>query len=101
MNVEAFRVRSKSKNLEEAGKVAARVTLRGHAKNITCPIYIVAGTKDRLTSPDAARKLAAEVSGPCVLSVIEGGNHVVNNLWYHYRDQTADWMADQLGAPKR
>ena len=41
-------------------------------------------------------KLAAEVSGPCVLSVIEGGNHVVNNLWYRYRDQTADWMAERL-----
>jgi len=101
INVEAFRVRSHSANLEEAAKTAARMTLRGHAKNITCPIYIVAGTKDRLTSPDEARKLAAEVSGPCVLSVIEGGNHVVNNLWYRYRDQTADWMATQLGVGRR
>ena len=98
INVEAFRVRSHSANLDEAGKVARRMTLEGHAKNITCPIYIVAGTRDRLTSPDEARKLAAEVSGPCVLSVIEGGNHVVNNLWYRYRDQTADWMARALGA---
>ena len=101
INVETFRVRSHSKNLDEASQVAARMTLKGHAKNITCPIYIVAGTKDRLTSPDEARKLAAEVSGPCVLSIIEGGNHVVNNLWYRYRDQTADWMATQLGAVKR
>jgi dienelactone hydrolase len=100
LNVEAFRVRSKSNNLEEAGKVAARMTLRGVAKNITCPIYIVAGSRDRLTSPDQARKLAAEVTGPCVLDVVEGGNHVVNNLWYRYRDQTADWMAVQLGAPR-
>ena len=98
INVEAFRVRSHSADLDEAGQVARRMTLRGHAKNITCPIYIVAGTNDRLTSPDEARKLAAEVSGPCVLSVIEGGNHVVNNLWYRYRDQTADWMARALGA---
>lgn len=98
INVEAFRARTHSKTLDEAGRIAARMTLRGHAKNITCPIYIVAGTRDRLTSPDEARKLAAEVSGPCVLSVIEGGNHVVNNLWYRYRDQTADWMAAQLGA---
>jgi len=97
INVEAFRVRSHSANLDEASQVARRMTLKGHAKNITCPIYIVAGTKDRLTSPDEARKLAAEVSGPCVLSVIEGGNHVVNNLWYRYRDQTADWMARALG----
>jgi 2,6-dihydroxypseudooxynicotine hydrolase len=100
MNVEAFRVRSKSANLEEAGKVALRVSLKGIAKNITCPIYIVAGTKDRLTPVDAAQQLAAEVSGPCVLSIVEGGNHVVNNYWYRYRDQTADWMAAQLGAGK-
>ena len=101
MNVETFRVRSKSANLEEAGKVALRFSLAGIAKNISCPIYIVAGTKDRLTPHTEAEKLAAEVSGPCVLSVIEGGNHVVNNLWYRYRDQTADWMAQQLGAAKR
>jgi 2,6-dihydroxypseudooxynicotine hydrolase len=101
MNVEAFRVRSKSADLEEAGKVALRFSLAGCAKNITCPIYIVAGTKDRLTPHTEAQKLAAAVSGPCVLSVIEGGNHVVNNLWYRYRDQTADWMATQLRAAKR
>lgn len=101
INVEAFRVRAKCANLEEAGKVALRMTLAECAKNITCPIYIVAGTKDRLTSHTAAEQLAAAVSGPCVLSVIEGGNHVVNNLWYRYRDQTADWMAAQLGAAKR
>ena len=96
MNVEAFRVRSKSATLEEAGKVALRMSLKGVARNITCPIYIVAGTRDRLTPHTEAEKLAAEVSGPCVLSVIEGGNHVVNNLWYRYRDQTADWMAARL-----
>ena len=96
INVETFRVRSKSATLEEAGKVALRMSLKGVAKKITCPIYIVAGTRDRLTPHTEAEKLAAEVSGPCVLSVIEGGNHVVNNLWYRYRDQTADWMADRL-----
>ena len=91
-------MRSKSTNLEEAGKVALRISLKGVARDITCPIYIVAGTKDRLTPHTEAQKLAAEVSGPCVLSVIEGGNHVVNNLWYRYRDQSADWMATQLAA---
>jgi dienelactone hydrolase len=101
INVEAFRVRSKSAKLEEAGKVSARMSLKGIARNITCPIYIVAGTRDRLTSHTHAEKLAAEVSGPCVLAVIEGGNHVVNNLWYRYRDQTADWLATQLGVAKR
>jgi len=101
INVEAFRVRSKSATLEEAGRVSVRMSLKGIAKNITCPIYIVAGTRDRLTPHTHAEKLAAEVSGPCVLSVIEGGNHVVNNLWYRYRDQTADWLATQLGVAQR
>jgi 2,6-dihydroxypseudooxynicotine hydrolase len=101
INVEAFRVRSKSADLEQAGRVAVRMSLKGVAKNITCPIYIVAGTRDRLTPHTHAEKLAAEVSGPCVLSVIEGGNHVVNNLWYRYRDQTADWLATQLGVAQR
>ena len=40
----------------------------------------------------ATGKLDREI----LLSVVEGGNHVVNNLWYRYRDQTADWMAEQL-----
>ena len=75
-----------------------RFSLAECAKNISCPIYIVAGTQDRLTPHTQAEKLAASVSGPCVLSVIEGGNHVVNNLWYRYRDQTADWMATRLRA---
>ena len=96
INVDTFRVRSKSATLEDAGKVAARISLAGVAKNIRCPIYIVAGTKDRLTPHTEAERLAREVSGPCVLSIIEGGNHVVNNLWYRYRDQTADWLANEL-----
>ncbi|MBI3068049.1 MAG: alpha/beta hydrolase, partial [Betaproteobacteria bacterium] len=70
INVEAFRVRAKCATLEEAARVAARFTLKGIAKNISCPIFIVAGTKDRLTSHTEARRLAAEVSGPCELLIV-------------------------------
>lgn len=101
INTEAFRARTHSVTLDETLAKVKRMTLRGCAQNITCPIYIVAGTNDRLISPDDAKKLAADVKGPCVLSIIEGGNHVVNNYWYRYRDQTADWMATQLGVAKR
>ena len=101
INTEAFRVRTHSATPDEAWKKILRMTLRGCAQDITCPIYIVAGTNDRLISADDAKKLAADVKGPCVLSIIEGGNHVVNNYWYRYRDQTADWMATQLGVEKR
>ncbi len=97
---EAFRVRSHSKTMEEAREVAKTLTLEGVAKNITCPIYIVAGELDRLTPPENARRIADEVSGPKVLDIIEGGNHVVNNRRYMYQTQCADWMAEQLQLPK-
>ncbi len=97
---DAFRVRSHSKTMDEAREVAKTLTLRGVAQNITCPIYIVGGELDNLTPPANAERIAAEVSGPRVLDIIKGGNHVVNNRRYMYQTQTADWMAQHLGLPK-
>lgn len=97
---DAFRVRSHSKTMDEAREVAKTLSLRGVAKNITCPIYIVGGELDNLTPPANAEQIAAEVSGPKVLDIIRGGNHVVNNRRYMYQTQAADWMALQLGLPK-
>ena len=51
---EAFRVRSHSKTVEETREKAKTLTLRGVARNIMCPIYIVAGELDRLTPPENA-----------------------------------------------
>jgi 2,6-dihydroxypseudooxynicotine hydrolase len=86
--------------MEEAREKAKTLTLRGVAGNIACPIYIVAGELDRLTPPENAERIAAEVSGPKVLDIIKGGNHVVNNRRYMYQTQSADWMAIQLGLAK-
>ena len=97
---EAFRVRSHSKTMDEAREKAKTLTLEGVAMRISCPIYVVAGELDRLTPPSNAERIAAEVSGPVVLDIIEGGNHVVNNRRYMYQTQSADWMAAQLGVPK-
>jgi dipeptidyl aminopeptidase/acylaminoacyl peptidase len=97
---EAFRVRSHSRTMEEAREKARTLTLEGAAMRITCPIYIVAGELDRLTPPANAERIAAEVSGPKVLQIVKGGNHVVNNRRYAYQTQAADWMAQQLGVPK-
>jgi dienelactone hydrolase len=98
---EAFRVRSHSRTMEEAHEKAKSLTLEGAAMNITCPIYIVAGELDRLTPPANAERIAAEVSGPKVLQIVKGGNHVVNNRRYMYQTQAADWMAQQLGLPRK
>jgi 2,6-dihydroxypseudooxynicotine hydrolase len=97
---EAFRVRSHSRTMEEAREKAQTLTLEGAAMNITCPIYIVAGELDRLTPPANAERIAAEVAGPKVLQIVQGGNHVVNNRRYMYQTQAADWMAQQLSVPK-
>lgn len=97
---EAFKVRSHSKTMAEAREKAQTLTLEGVAKNITCPIYIVGGELDHLTPPHNAQRIAAEVSGPKLLNIVKGGNHVVNNRRYMYQTQTADWLAVQLGVPK-
>jgi fermentation-respiration switch protein FrsA (DUF1100 family) len=68
------------------------------AERITCPLYIVAGKLDRVIPWQDAERLAHEARGPVVLSLIEDGNHVANNRGYKWRLQTADWMAERLGA---
>lgn len=98
LNREVFRIRSHSDSMEEAKEKAQTISLKGIAQNITCPIYIVAGGLDQLTAVEAAEQIAAEVSGPKVLSIVEDGVHVCHNRPYKFRPQTSDWMAQQLGA---
>jgi 2,6-dihydroxypseudooxynicotine hydrolase len=95
---EAFRIRSKSATLEEARRKAATLTLKGVADRITCPIYIMNGSEDRIVPAKDAERLAREVKGPVTLQIIEGGNHIANNRVYGWRPQSADWMAEQLRA---
>jgi 2,6-dihydroxypseudooxynicotine hydrolase len=95
---EAIRVRSHAKTEEDGRRNALTLSLEGVADKITCPIYIVAGKQDRVVPWQDAERLAKEVKGPVVFSLIEDGNHVANNRGYKWRLQTADWMAEQLGA---
>lgn len=98
---DAFRVRSHLTTFEEAAQHAATLTLRGSAPSITCPLFVVAGKRDRLVPHQAAEQLAAEAAGPTELLLIEDGNHVANNRAHRYRYHTADWMAQQLLAGAR
>lgn len=94
---EAFRVRSHSADETAAKRVAATLSLKGVAANITCPIFIVTGKQDTVVPWRDAERLANEVSGKVEFLAIEDGNHVANNRAYRWRLQTADWMAEQLG----
>jgi 2,6-dihydroxypseudooxynicotine hydrolase len=93
---DTFRVRSKSKNDDEARKHAATLTLKQAAKSITCPLFVMMGKQDALVPWQEGEKLAAAASGPVVRCFIEDGNHVANNRVYRYRPQSADWMAERL-----
>lgn len=98
---DTFRARSKSESDERARRHAATLTLRDAAKDITCPLFIVAGKQDGIVPWRQGERLAASVSGPVVRCFIEDGNHVANNRVYRYRSQSADWMAHCLGVPGR
>ena len=95
---ETFRVRSHCADETAAKRNAATLSLEGVSKSIACPLCIVAGKQDRLVPWQAAERLAREASGPVELMLIADGNHVANNRGYRWRLQTADWMADRLGA---
>jgi dipeptidyl aminopeptidase/acylaminoacyl peptidase len=97
---DTFKVRSKSRSDAEARTHAATLTLAGAARNITCPLFVVAGKQDRLVPWEEAERLSAAAAGPVVRCYIEDGNHVANNRIYRYRSQSADWMAQCLGVPK-
>jgi len=98
---EAFRVRSHCATLAEAKRHAATLSLEDVAERIACPIFIVTGKLDRVIPWQHAERLAGVVRGPAELMIIEDGNHVANNRGYRWRLQSADWMAEQLGAPSK
>jgi 2,6-dihydroxypseudooxynicotine hydrolase len=95
-----FRLRSHSADENEAKRNAAKLTLKDAAKNITCPIFIVAGRQDRLVPASHAEMLAKAVSGSVELLMVEDGGHNANNRPYRYRSRSADWLAERFGLPK-
>ena len=95
---EAFRVRSKSPDMDTARQRAAELTLIGRAGLITCPLRAVTGKLDRLIPWQHAQRLVDEASGETQLLVLEHGNHGCANLAPFHRQTTADWAAERLGA---
>lgn len=95
---ETFRVRSHCDTQDEANRRASNLTLKGVAQNITCPLFVMTGKQDRLVPWQHAERLAREAKGPVEFLLIEDGNHVANNRAYRWRVQSADWLAEQLGA---
>jgi 2,6-dihydroxypseudooxynicotine hydrolase len=98
---DTFKTRARTKTDIEARARAATLSLKDAARNITCPLFVVAGKQDRIVPWQEGERLAAAASGPVVRCFIEDGNHVANNRVYRYRSQSADWMARQLSGTAR
>jgi dipeptidyl aminopeptidase/acylaminoacyl peptidase len=92
----AFTARSKSQSAEQARQRAAELTMAGRAGQISAPILIVAGKRDRIFPWQDADRLAAEIGPRAELLLLEDGNHGCANVVYRHRPYGADWMAGRL-----
>ena len=95
---QAFRVRSKSPDLETARARAAELSMEGRAELIRCPLLAVMGRLDRLIPWQQAQRLVDEAGGPAELLLLDKGNHGCANLAPFHRYVAADWAAEKLGA---
>ena len=86
---------TKSRDENEAFERSKSLTLRGVLKDVTCPLLVIHGAKDRLFPPEQAERIAREAPNARLL-MYPDGNHVCNNIPYKYRPAMADWMREQL-----
>jgi 2,6-dihydroxypseudooxynicotine hydrolase len=96
---QAFQIRSHLKTEAEAVERAKALTLKEAAKHIDGPFFVLFGTEDRLIPVAQAEALFAAIPSPEKrFELIQGGNHVCNNMPFVWRPMVADWLAGHLGA---
>jgi dienelactone hydrolase len=86
---------TKSADEAEARSKAYRLNLEGVLHNVTQPMLVIHGARDRLFPPAQAERIAREAPH-ATLVMYPDGNHVCNNIAYKYRPLMSDWMAEQL-----
>jgi len=91
----AFYEYSGAKSEEEARAIAESITLEGCLHNLTQPLLVIFGKKDRLVPYQHAERVVSEAQN-ATLIMIEDGNHVCNNYPYLYHPLAGDWMVDHL-----
>jgi 2,6-dihydroxypseudooxynicotine hydrolase len=93
---ETFRIRSHARTLSEAHAIARKLTLKGVAQRIKCPLLVIYGAGDKMIPLAEGERLARAASGPTDFVVFEEGNHVCFNVSYKFRPLSADWTAEHL-----
>ncbi|MGH9064502.1 MAG: alpha/beta hydrolase family protein [Acidimicrobiales bacterium] len=91
----AFMHGSWTSSVEEAQRVADRLTLAGVLERVTQPFLVIFGKQDRLVPFEQAERVASEAVNATLVMYPEG-NHVCNNIPYKYRPLAGDWMQEQL-----
>jgi 2,6-dihydroxypseudooxynicotine hydrolase len=86
---------TKSRDEGEAFEKSKGLSLRGILKDVSCPMLVIHGGKDRLFPPEQAERIVREAPNATLLLYPEG-NHVCNNIPYKYRPAMADWMRERL-----
>ncbi|HMQ30924.1 MAG TPA: alpha/beta fold hydrolase [Chloroflexaceae bacterium] len=95
---EAFQHYSGARDMDEARRLAAGLTMGGAAERITCPLLIMHGRLDPLIPWEQGRRIVEEARGPKQFALFDEGNHALNNIPYKSGPLAADWLARQLGA---
>jgi 2,6-dihydroxypseudooxynicotine hydrolase len=93
---DAFIHRTKSGDEGATRERLRAFTLNGFTQQITIPLLVIMGRKDRLFPPEDSERVVAEVGDRAELWMFDEGNHVCNNIPYKYRPQQADWLRDKL-----
>jgi len=86
---------TKSADESEARRKAYTFNLEGVMSQVTQPLLIIHGAKDRLFPPAQAERIAREAPN-ATLVIYPDGNHVCNNIPYKYRPLMADWLREKL-----
>ena len=75
----------------------SRCTLEGLAAKIRCPLLVVHGSND-FVPVEQAKRIYDEASGLKEWLLLEGGNHVCNNMPFRYRPAIGDFLARHLAS---
>lgn len=92
----AFEVRSMAGSPDEAAKRAGELTMAGRAGQISNPLLVIMGKRDRLFPWEHGQRLVDEAAGDASLLLLPDGNHGCANVIRHHRPLAADWMARHL-----
>jgi len=88
---QAIQIRSHSPDMTAAQERAKELNLADVAHRIDIPFMTIFGT-DRLIPLQQAERLHAEIPHPEKrLLLLQGGDHVCNNMPFAWRPQVADW----------